>query len=148
MKFTEEYCDLFSVPDKYYLAHCISADFALGKGIAVEFNKKFNAKNLLFKSYNNFLELWDSSNMIANCIITGRVINLVTKRNYWNKPTYESITKALKLMKLKCLENNIEYVAMPLIGCGLDRLKWSNVSDIIKNVFKDTDIEILICMKF
>ena len=36
-------------------------------------------------------------------------------------------------------------IAMPVIGCGLDRLDWSKVSDIIKDVFSDTDIEILVC---
>ena len=41
MEFREEKRDLFSVPDDYYLAHCISADFAMGKGIAVEFNRRF-----------------------------------------------------------------------------------------------------------
>jgi hypothetical protein len=34
---------------------------------------------------------------------------------------------------------------MPIIGCGLDRLQWDKVSEIIKDVFKDTDIEILVC---
>ena len=33
MVYREIYGDLFQVDKKYYLAHCISADFALGKGI-------------------------------------------------------------------------------------------------------------------
>ena len=35
--------------------------------------------------------------------------------------------------------------AMPLIGCGLDRLHWGKVSEMIQVIFKDTDIEILVC---
>lgn len=31
--------DLFTVPKDYVLAHCISADFALGAGIANKINK-------------------------------------------------------------------------------------------------------------
>lgn len=38
-------------------------------------------------------------------------------------------------------------LAMPKIGCGLDILEWNKVSEIIKDVFKDTDIEILVCVK-
>jgi hypothetical protein len=34
---------------------------------------------------------------------------------------------------------------MPLIGCGLDRLSWDEVYEIICEVFEDTDVEILIC---
>lgn len=47
MIFKEEKRDLFTVPDDYYLAHCISADFGMGKGIVVEFNKRFNMKQIL-----------------------------------------------------------------------------------------------------
>lgn len=47
MTFTEKNMDLFSVPNDYYLAHCISADFALGAGIAVEFNKRFDMRRKL-----------------------------------------------------------------------------------------------------
>lgn len=37
--------DLFTVDDKYYLAHCISSDCKLGAGIAVEFQKRFNLRS-------------------------------------------------------------------------------------------------------
>ena len=36
---------------------------------------------------------------------------------------------------------------MPRIGCGLDGLDWGIVKAIIKDVFEDTDIEILICVR-
>lgn len=34
--------DLFTVSKDYALAHCISADFKLGAGIAKEFDKRFD----------------------------------------------------------------------------------------------------------
>ena len=40
---------------------------------------------------------------------------------------------------------DITKLAMPKIGCGLDRLQWDKVYDIICDVFKDTDVDILIC---
>lgn len=42
MTYKEEKRDLFTVDDSYYLAHCISADFKLGAGIAVEFDRHFD----------------------------------------------------------------------------------------------------------
>ena len=36
-------------------------------------------------------------------------------------------------------------IAMPRIGCGLDRLEWGNVRRMIKCLFADTDVEILVC---
>lgn len=47
MIYNEEVKDLFSVSEDYYLAHCISADFGMGKGIVVEFNKRFDLKRKL-----------------------------------------------------------------------------------------------------
>ena len=51
MIYIEEYGDLFQVDKKYYLCHCISSDFALGKGIAVEFNKRYNMRAKLNAMY-------------------------------------------------------------------------------------------------
>ena len=50
-------------------------------------------------------------------------------------------------MKKQCLELGITKIAMPLIGCGLDKLKWEKVRKIIIDTFNDTDIEILVCIK-
>ena len=47
MTYREDRKDLFKVPEDYYLAHCISADFGMGKGIVVEFNKRFDMKRKL-----------------------------------------------------------------------------------------------------
>ena len=51
MIYSEEQRDLFSVSDDYYLVQCISADFGMGKGIAVDFNKHFDMKNRIIKKY-------------------------------------------------------------------------------------------------
>ena len=48
-------------------------------------------------------------------------------------------------MKNICLHRKVQKIAMPMIGCGLDKLEWDRVSQIIKNIFGDTDMEILIC---
>lgn len=146
MTYKEEIRDLFSVSDDYYLAHCISADFGMGKGIVVEFNKRFDMKHKLQTKYPNYLKLWQGIDPYnGDCILEDRVLNLITKERYWGKPTYETMKKALLIMCITCIQNNIKKVAMPVIGCGLDRLEWCKVSEIIKEVFKDTDIEILVC---
>lgn len=61
------------------------------------------------------------------------------------------MTDSLKRMRVICdglgEARNIHKIAMPTIGCGLDRLQWDKVSEIIKEVFKDSDLEILVCKK-
>jgi hypothetical protein len=145
MIYIEEVRDLFSVPEDYYLAHCISADFGMGKGIVVEFNKRFDMKRILQTKYPDFINQWSHNNWTFQCILEGRVFNLITKERYFHKPTYESLTGALVFMKYWATVHGVTKIAMPVIGCGLDRLEWTKVSEIIQDVFKATDIEILVC---
>lgn len=137
MIYLEKKKNLFTVEDKYFFAHCISEDCALGKGIAVEFQNRYNLRERL-KEYKDGLEY-------PQCIRIGKVFNLVTKKNYWDKPTFESLELAVILMREIALVNDIKFIAMPKIGCGLDKLYWPDVRTMIQKVFKDTDIEILVC---
>lgn len=147
MIYREEIRDLFSVPEDYYLAHCISADFGMGKGIVVEFNKRFDMKHILQSKYPDYVNQFHRQKIFFDCILEGRVFNLITKERYFEKPTYETMTGALYEMKAICWAKNIRKIAMPIIGCGLDKLEWSKVSKIIQNVFSEDNIEILICRK-
>lgn len=145
MIYREETLDLFSVPADYYLAHCISADFGMGKGIVVEFNRRFDMKRKLQSKYTDYINEWHRRKWSFNCILEDRVFNLITKERYFHKPTYDSLYGALNLMKFISVQKGITKIAMPIIGCGLDRLQWDKVSVIIKEIFDDTDIEILVC---
>lgn len=117
----------------------------MGKGIAVEFNKRFDMKNKLQTKYPDHVNEWHKHRYLGKCIVDGRVLNLVTKERYFHKPTYESMTNALCEMMLVCVHHGITKIAMPTIGCGLDRLRWSRVSEIIQEILSDIDIEILVC---
>lgn len=146
MIYKEEEKNLFLDTKDYCYAQCISADFVMGAGIAVEFNKRMNMKNILKKKYDNYLKQWDSHfEETIPCIFENNVFNLITKRNVYMKPTYNTLENALIGMKALAQINGVTKIAMPLIGCGLDRLEWSKVSTIIQTVFEDTDIELLIC---
>ncbi len=137
MVYREIYGDLFNVDSKYFLVHCISSDFALGKGIAVEFNKRYNMKAKLHNQY-----LVNSDYPIS--LMVDNVFNLVTKEKYWHKPTYKTLEGALLSMRQQIELYQVKCIAMPTIGSGLDRLDWSRVSSMIQHIFSDLDIEILV----
>ncbi|QZN78112.1 MULTISPECIES: macro domain-containing protein [Paenibacillus] len=138
MQFHERQQDLFDLGDDYMLAHCISADARMGKGIAVQFCERFGLENLQEQAKQEPLE-------IGRCYPVERTLNLVTKAKFSNKPTYQSLTNAVKSMRDVCVMEGITKLAMPRIGCGLDRLKWEKVSPIIQEAFADTDVEIIVC---
>ena len=139
MNITFEKRDLFTVPQGYYLAHCISADFALGAGIAKTFDEVYNMRFKLFREYDNYEYKGGDSLPIDN------VFNLVTKKKCYHKPTYDSLREALECMKDEMEILGVTKLAMPHIASGLDRLDWNTVLEIICEVFEDTDVEILIC---
>lgn len=136
MIYTEEKRDLFSVPEDYYFVHCISADFALGKGIALEFKKRFDMKNRL-----------KASGQSGKCILIDRVFNLVTKETWRRKPTMQSVTECLSELRKQVTEKDIKKLAMPEIACGLDGLDWNEVSEQVRRIFSDTDVKIIVCRR-
>ncbi|MBQ6344174.1 MAG: hypothetical protein IJI41_13705 [Anaerolineaceae bacterium] len=151
MIYKEEKRNLFTLPGEYMLAHCISSDYALGAGIAKIFKDKLGVKDALLKLNNK--NFWDGK---GRCEIVGvlneadetvYVVNLITKCRYFQKPTYRSLEESLSDMKKKLVHDfpEVRKIGMPLIGCGLDKLQWNKVSEIIKQNFEKTDYEIIIC---
>ena len=117
----------------------------MGKGIVVEFNRRFDMKRILQKKYSGYIDQYVKCRIGGDCILEGRVLNLITKERYFHKPTLAAMKAALQKMKEICERESIYKIAMPTIGAGLDRLKWEDVATQIKNVFEDTEIEILVC---
>lgn len=136
--------DLFTAPRGTVLAHCISADFALGAGIAKTFDHVYNMKAKLNAYYPNYFFESCDREFEGQALLVDDVFNLVTKPNVWNKPTYESLRQSLVDMREQMHTFLMTKLAMPRIGCGLDRLEWEQVEEIIKEIFEDTDIEITI----
>lgn len=143
MAITEITGNLFEVPQGYYLAHCISGDYALGAGIAKTFDEVYNMRFKLHKFY----PIPDGEKFanVGKALLVDNVFNLVTKARCFQKPTYDSLYETLCNMYEKCIDLNIDKLAMPLIGCGLDRLEWCNVLDMLDDVFCDSGIDVLIC---
>lgn len=143
MKITEVTGDLFNVPQGYYLAHCISGDYALGAGIAKTFDEVYDMRFKLHKFY----PIPDGEKFanVGEALLVDNVFNLVTKARCFHKPTYETLYSTLCDMHDKCIDLSVKKVAIPTLGCGLDRLHWDKVYEVIEDVFTDTDIEILVC---
>ena len=145
MKLNIKKGNLFELDNKYALCHCVSQDCdnykSWGMGIAVEFKKRFKG----MKEY--CARVIKENHLSFPCVIPydnndRTIFNLITKRVYYGKPTYITITKCIEDMAYMCKERNIKYLGMYKLGCNLDRLQWGKVKEIIEDKFKDLDIEI------
>lgn len=136
MEYKEIKGNLFDAPQGFCLAHCIAGDFGMSAGIATQFNDKFDMKNRLQEIYGSVKS--------PSVIKIDNVFNLITKDKTWNKPTYDSLRFTLISLRDKMIDEGIKKLAIPQIGCGLDRLNWNVVREIIKEVFENTDIQIVV----
>ncbi len=145
--------DLFTSSNDTSLAHCVSKDLSMSKGIAKLFRDKFGGINelkkqgmIVFVFLFNWLVYLDVQ--IGGCAYLNPkdryVFYLVTKERYFHKPTMSSLESSLRAMRELCIEKNVRRLAMPRIGCGLDKLDWDKVSELIQRVFHNDDIEITI----
>ena len=145
MNYSEVKRDLFTLPSDYMLVHCISSDFAMGAGIAKVFRDKYGIRDSII----DIRKPWKGR---GRCIFAQSpqcpwsVANLVTKEKYFGKPTYKTLEESLKALKKGLtVHPEIKRIGMPLIGCGLDKLEWDRVYELIVSTFKGMDIEITVC---
>lgn len=70
---------------------------------------------------------------------------LITKDYSHKKPTYNSLTSAIIKLRDFIVKHSIKKLAIPRIGCGLDKLYWPKVKNIIKCAFLGVGCLIKVC---
>ena len=128
--------DLFS--SNCSLAHCVSRDLKMGAGSATKFRDRFDCVE----------ELKQQDKQIGEVAWLKHedkfIFYLITKERYYGKPTYKSLTASLHYLRDLAISLEVKCIAMPRIGCGLDKLKWLKVRSIICDVFCGSGIRITI----
>ncbi len=69
-----------------------------------------------------------------------RILHLLTKEKASDRPTYDNLEQSLINTRRICLEQNI--LAIPKIGCGLDRLEWSKVETLVNTFFGESTLHV------
>lgn len=140
MTYTEKTGELLQVPQGYYMAHCVSGDYSLGAGTAKKFDEIYNMR---FKLHKNFpIQYGNKYANVGKALLIDNVFNLVTKPRWYHKPRLETLFDALVDMKEQCEAKDITRLAITRLGCGRDKLDWEDVSQMIQDVFEDTDVDI------
>ena len=158
--------DLFQDKDSILL-HCVSADFAMGAGIALQFVNHFpGMKGRMIQHFDDY-DIPPKDRVGSHYLHRHYdeamerdrfIVNLITKERYNWKPTYMSLAKSLISARddlifmfrdpLFLSENPSPLkIAMPKIGCGLDQLDWNAVKAIIHTCFPEDQFEITIYEK-
>ena len=135
--------DLFDREIPGSFCQSVSQDLALKKGIATQFKKRF--KNLSSVKMKEIARLKGVGG-VAILEDNGRfVYNLVTKEHYFQHPVkLQNLEKSIRKMRNHARAHNIRRINMPRISCGLDRLKWFDVRRMLRNIFKNEYISIVV----
>ena len=119
---------------KESLAHCISSDFKMSAGIARSFERKIPYK---FPESTN-------SPLFVQQIEDRFFYHLVTKKRFFQKPTYDSLQQSLEAMTNNANKYKVTQISMPKAGCGLDRLEWYKVERLIKEICAQSNLTITV----
>ncbi len=114
----------------------------MGAGIALAFRTKFgHQKELRAKGV--------GIGGVAYIKVGARpLFYLVTKEHYYDKPTYQALKDALIVLRNSCVEQKIEHLAIPRLGCGLDKLDWKVVLGLVMEAFAgQTVTQIHVCLQ-
>jgi O-acetyl-ADP-ribose deacetylase (regulator of RNase III) len=151
LELIEKHGDLFAQTDggakRVCLAHCISEDCRMGAGIALQFANRFGGHE-----YRRRVKACAKSvgqvAVVASSDAAKRhlLFNLITKKHFYEKPRLAVFVQTLVALRALALENDVTKLYMPRIGCGLDRLQWSDVREAIDNTFGHSGIQIVVCV--
>ena len=121
------------------IAHCVSSDFAMGKGLA-------------FTIACCHLELQEVRKLPINNFPPGSLVtyfdqqhqrfiyNLVTKKQSFHKSTNATLQLSLQALKGHLNRHNIHELVIPKPGCDYDHLHWPAVFSILFKVFSGSTL--------
>lgn len=143
MKFEEKVMDILEVPNKYFIVHASSCDLDMSSGLAKILDNSYDLVDGIKRKIN-----WNKNyfhELLGDSILFNKVYTLFVKENSYDKVASENLKSAILTLRDMVEDEGVHFLAFPTICCGNMGMKWSEVKNIIKSTFYDTDVEILIC---
>jgi len=133
--------NIFDSESTTSIAHCISADFNMSRGIALQMRRKFGQVDQLRKEQKSVTDV---------AVIQSEqrtIFYLLTKEHHWQKSTYQAIYSCLQKLKELCMQLKITSLACPRIGSEADGLQWEIIRNMFRNTFGNSNIKVCIYTK-
>lgn len=127
--FIEEDRDLFSMPMWYHVAHCIPADLTFHGNIAKTINDYWNVKEILGDRA--------VKPRVGAVRKVNNVFNLIASSKKFERTNMEVLSQCVQGLAERCYDEDVYYLTMPRIGCGANKLNWTEVRQMILKTFSD-----------
>lgn len=127
--FTSVSGDIFA-SDADAIVNAVNCVGVMGKGLALQFKKRFPENFKVYKSACDEQALRPGSVLVhehSKTVKTRFAINFPTK-DHWKQPSkIEYIDSGLESLVHEIERYKISSIAIPALGCGLGGLDWGNV---------------------
>ena len=142
--------DLFSVEgldDVDALAHGCNCAGAMGRGIAVEFKRRWPD---MFRAYRDACKVgtFAPGDVFPWSAAGGRwIYNLGTQKSWRSPATVPAIQQSVTAMAAHAARNGVRSVAMPRVGAGLGGLGWDTVEPVLRAAAAGSGIRFVVCTR-
>ncbi|SEO79130.1 macro domain-containing protein [Mucilaginibacter sp. OK283] len=130
------------------LVNTVNTVGVMGKGIALQFKNTFPLNYKLYQDACKNGKLTTGQLLVVheNDLLRGEkiIINFPTKQHWKQPSTYEYIESGLVALQIYLIENPVESLAMPALGCGNGGLDWEVVKPMIVEYLSDIDTEFFV----
>lgn len=126
------------------LINPVNCKGVMGKGLALEFKKKYPQNFMAYRKICDEHLLQPGSIYVTHFRPDPIIINFATKDHWKNPSKIEYIQKGMQQIVELLNNHRITSIAIPKIGCGLGGLNWEEVLPIITDKLQDFDINITI----
>jgi len=114
----------------------------MGKGIALEFKKRFPEMFRDYKARCDRNEIVQGKPFIYKRLLLPLIINFPTKKHWRSVSNINDIQAGLRYLINHYKEWGVQSLAVPPLGCGNGQLDWQDVGPIIYNAFEPIDIPV------
>ena len=132
--------DMFTLPFDIRV-NPVNCAGVMGAGVALSFKRRYSEMFIAYKHacftgklVPGKLHVWKTPD--------AWVINLPTKRHWREPSTYAYVHDGLKALAEYLATQGSVTVALPALGCGLGRLEWPKIYDLITLHLKDSPAKI------
>ena len=135
--------DLFRYPGLDGLAHGCNCAGAMGKGIAVEFRRRYP------RMYEEYRKRCREGSFLLGSVFPwaegGKTIyNLGTQATWTTRAELPAIIQSLRKMVRLAQEDGVRRIGLPRIGAGLGGLDWEAVKEALAREGEGTAVELVV----
>lgn len=140
--------DMFTGAQGFSLAHGCNCAGAMGKGIAVQFKRRYPSMYMAYKSECLTGQLVPGGVFPWQTESGDWVYNLGTQKHWRTKARLPDIVASTQAMVQHAEQHGVKAIRMPAVGAGLGGLPWDSVRESLVAGFQDAELDLLVYQDF